>query len=192
MIGRIGSVLLLAGAALTAIVVVIGLGGGAVGVADRNSPPPAIGEILSVGAVILFGLGSGVSSLAGSAPLRQRTTRVGLALICIGCLGLAVGSLMATALNVYAESYASILPLIVGFAAGAIGLVLTGASLARTAGWSRTSGLALLGGTILAPALGIASGSNVVVSLLYLLIPLGLAGVGVLGLRSLALRGGAG
>src|SRR3989442_15701926 len=93
-LSRSGAILLLAGAIGSLVVVAIALGGGAVGLAQRNTPPPAPGELLTLAVVILFGLGIGALAIGGRAPFDGRAVRIGFGLGGSGFILEVVGSVL--------------------------------------------------------------------------------------------------
>jgi hypothetical protein len=191
MLGRIGALLLLAGVALTVAVVAIALAGSPVGLAQRNAPPLTIGEEITLLAIVAFGLGTGTISIAGSAPVRARATRIGLGLAGLGLLSLAVSSALPSYFGVYAESY-PLLFVLLGFVLVAVGVPVTGVSLARSPGWLRVSGATLLAGLVapfvVALALQAIGQPGPLGEVLLLLVPVGLGILGVVVWR----RSGAG
>jgi hypothetical protein len=180
MLGRVGPVLLIGGAVVSCVVVVIALSGGAVGLAERNSAGLVAGELLSLVAIIAFGLGAGAVSIAGGGAFRARLTRAGLALVGIGFLSLAVGSILPSFFGVYPDKE-PILFVLLGFAVGALGSLLTGVALSRSPGWLRLSALAMFVGFVLL----ILSGARPVFSeVSFVLFALSFAAVGVVALRA--------
>jgi hypothetical protein len=182
MLGRLGAILLIGGAVVSCVVVAIALSGGAVGLAERISPSPVAGELLSLVAIMAFGLGAGAVSIAGGGAFRARLTRVGLALVGIGFLSLAVGSILPSFFGMYPDEY-PVLFLLLGFAVGALGSLLTGVAFSRSPGWLRLSALAMFVGFVLL-ILSAAGGTPVISEVYFVLFALSFAAIGVVALRA--------
>lgn len=173
MLARVGGGLLVVGGLATAAVVAVALSGGTIGLPERYSPPPSGGELLTVAAVTLFGLGALALVLARADPLHARVARAGLALAGIAAISQAIGTVLSSYLTVQQWPLLFFLGF---FVVGIPGVLLLGLSLALGSGWRRVVGACLLLGLI---GLGVGTAVPAIAGPVVLLIPTALTVIGV-------------
>ena len=181
MLARLGGSLLIAAAGLACLAGWIALSGGVVGLALRNSPPPAPGEWVVAATIAMLGVGAVAVSIGGARPFED-PARAGFAVLGLGSLSLASASVLPFA-GILVDSIAILLLLVGGLVMSALGWLLVGAALAGVPGRQRVVGIVLLTG-FLGPVLTVGNGPSVITGPLFLLLPIGLAGAGVLIFRT--------
>jgi len=186
-LGRVGGILLLgSGIALVAYRMVEGLGAAGV----ISSASAALGLTLTA-SFLLEGAGAALVSLAGPPPLDGRATRLGLALVAVGQLGMmaAILGLRATLGRGGSEPAEALTSAV--FLAPVAGILVIGLSLVRGSRRSRVVGLCLLAslvGVVIGPA-GDALGLAGLLTSSLRLLDDGLFLIGVVGLGILAIGG---
>jgi hypothetical protein len=188
-LARLGGSLLISGAVLACLAGWIALSGGLVGLALRNAPSPALGEWAVAATIGILGAGAATVSIAGAKPFED-PARAGFALLGVGALSLASASVLPFA-GILVNSFAILLLLLGGLVMSALGWLLIGAALAGVPGRQRLIGIVLLA-SFLGPVLAVGRGPLAMTATLFLLLPIGLAGAGMLAFGSGSSEGGLG
>lgn len=117
---------------------------GATALPLRNSPPPSSGEELREVATILLAAGAVLVAAAGPAPFRQRSARLGWALVAIGTAAMVAASEGPFVTGAY-SLYWPLATFLGGLALAAIGVVLAAIAVLRSGGQARIAGLVIIG-----------------------------------------------
>jgi hypothetical protein len=188
-LARLGGGLLVAGSVAFLLVVAVVIGGRPAGTGF-----PSVGGLAVDLGLAFVGTGSGLIAGTGQWPAGQRITRIGLAILAIGCAAFTASSI---ALRLGDSSLATLLlQVILALPVTLLGFLIIGVTLLQEPDASRSAGRALVAGVAaLVPYLAVANMGGVDLQLGGLVAPilaiaalLLIAGIGGLGYLALGYR----